>query len=116
MTYSLAKARDALMGSLFAYTAAAEKPRAGFALDMLSDWLPYRVFDESGIAAMVEMDPGDLVRLAAPGVFGPDPDIELSGVLAGMVEETGASESLFGYLLGLGAMGICKGQAERAGA
>lgn len=76
----------------------------------------YRVFDESGIAAMVEMDPGDLVRLAAPGVFGPDPDIELSGVLAGMVEETGASESLFGYLLGLGAMGICKGQAERAGA
>lgn len=47
MTYSLAKVREALMGSLFADTAAAEKPHMGFALDMLSDWLPYRVFDES---------------------------------------------------------------------
>src|SRR3546814_7207430 len=35
------------MGALFADTAAAEKPRARFGLDMLSDWLPYRVFDES---------------------------------------------------------------------
>jgi len=35
------------MGSLFADTASAEKPRASFGLDMLSDWLPYRVFDES---------------------------------------------------------------------
>lgn len=47
MTLSLARARDALMGSLFADTASAEKPRTNFGLDMLSDWLPYRVFDES---------------------------------------------------------------------
>ena len=46
MTLSLASARDALMGSLFADTASAEKPRTSFGLDMLSDWLPYRVFDE----------------------------------------------------------------------
>src|SRR3546814_13558174 len=47
VSLSLAKARDVLMGALFADTAAAEKPRARFGLDMLSDWLPYRVFDES---------------------------------------------------------------------
>ena len=33
------------MGSLFADTASAEKPRTSFGLDMLSDWLPYRVYD-----------------------------------------------------------------------
>lgn len=47
MSLSFAKVRNALMGALFADTASAEKPRARFGLDMLSDWLPYRVFDES---------------------------------------------------------------------
>ena len=46
MTLSLAAARDALSRGLFADTARPEKPRAHFGLDMLSDWLPYRVYDE----------------------------------------------------------------------
>ena len=46
MTLSLAAARDALSRGLFADTARAEKPQAHFGLDMLSDWLPYRVYDE----------------------------------------------------------------------
>jgi hypothetical protein len=75
----------------------------------------HRVFDQSGIAEMVEMDPGDLVRLAAPGVYGPDPDIEIPGVLAGTVGRTGAPASLFGHLLGLAAVGICEGRAQTAG-
>jgi conjugal transfer ATP-binding protein TraC len=46
VTLSLAAARDALSRSLFADTARPEKPQAHFGLDMLSDWLPYRVYDE----------------------------------------------------------------------
>ncbi len=46
MTLSLAAARDALSRGLFADTARPEKPPAHFGLDMLSDWLPYRVYDE----------------------------------------------------------------------
>lgn len=46
MTLSLAAARDALSRGLFADTARPEKPQAHFGLDMLSDWLPYRVYDE----------------------------------------------------------------------
>ena len=34
------------MGDGFADTARPEKPQAHFGLDMLSDWLPYRVYDE----------------------------------------------------------------------
>ncbi len=75
----------------------------------------YRAFDQSGIAAMVEMDPGDLVRLAAPAVYGRDPDIEISGVLAGMAEESGVPASMFGPVLGFAAAAICKGRAEAAG-
>ncbi|WP_299310178.1 type IV secretion system protein TraC [uncultured Croceicoccus sp.] len=46
MNLSFAAARDALMAGLFADTDRAEKGAAHFALDMLSDWLPYRVYDE----------------------------------------------------------------------
>src|SRR3546814_19325067 len=46
MTLSLAAARDALSRGLFADTARPEKPQSHFGLDMLSDWLPYRVYDE----------------------------------------------------------------------
>ncbi|VVT00626.1 type IV secretion system protein TraC [Erythrobacter sp. EC-HK427] len=46
MTFSLAAARNALSQSLLGDTARAEKPRAHLVLDMLSDWLPYRVYDE----------------------------------------------------------------------
>src|SRR3546814_11494825 len=46
MPLSLAAARDALSRGLFADTARPEKPQAHFGLDMLSDWLPYRVYDE----------------------------------------------------------------------
>ncbi|QPL40680.1 type IV secretion system protein TraC [Erythrobacter sp. A30-3] len=46
MTLSLAAARDAISRGLFADTARPEKPQAHFGLDMLSDWLPYRVYDE----------------------------------------------------------------------
>ena len=46
MTLSLAAARDVLSRGLFADTARPEKPQAHFGLDMLSDWLPYRVYDE----------------------------------------------------------------------
>ena len=47
MTLSLAAARDALSRGLFADTARPEKPQSHFGLDMLSDWLPYRVYDLS---------------------------------------------------------------------
>ena len=47
MTLSLAAARDALSRGLFADTARPEKPRAHFGLDMLSDWLPYRLEGEA---------------------------------------------------------------------
>jgi conjugal transfer ATP-binding protein TraC len=46
VTLSLAGARDAISRRLFADTARPEKPQAHFGLDMLSDWLPYRVYDE----------------------------------------------------------------------
>ncbi len=46
MTLSFTAARDALSRGLFADTATPEKPRGHFGLDMLSDWLPYRVYDE----------------------------------------------------------------------
>ena len=42
MSFSLHAARDALMGGLFADTAQADPARPSLALDMLSDWLPYR--------------------------------------------------------------------------
>src|SRR3546814_20771196 len=45
MTLSLAAARDALSRGLFADTARPKKPQSHFGLDMLSDWLPYRVSD-----------------------------------------------------------------------
>ncbi len=46
MILSLAAARDALMSGLFADTDTAEKEHVHFGFDMLSDWLPYRVYDE----------------------------------------------------------------------
>ena len=51
MTLSLAAARDAFSRGLFADTARPEKPQAHFGLDMLSDWLPYRV-DRAGLARL----------------------------------------------------------------
>ncbi|MXO91049.1 type IV secretion system protein TraC [Pontixanthobacter aquaemixtae] len=47
MTLSLAAARDALSRKLFSDTSRPERERAHFGLDMLSDWLPYRVYDEA---------------------------------------------------------------------
>ncbi|WP_420607472.1 type IV secretion system protein TraC [Novosphingopyxis sp.] len=47
MTLFLRQARDRLLGSLFGDTAQAEPARPALQLDMLSDWLPYRVFDEA---------------------------------------------------------------------
>jgi len=46
VTFSISAARDAVLAGLFADTDRAEAKRASFALDMLSDYLPYRVFDE----------------------------------------------------------------------
>ena len=46
MTLSFAAARDALLAGLFGDTRQADHARPRFALDMLSDWLPYRVYDE----------------------------------------------------------------------
>jgi len=46
VSLSLHAARDALTGGLFADTARADHARPSLALDMLSDWLPYRAFDE----------------------------------------------------------------------
>ena len=46
MTYSLKTARDALLGGLFADTTGPDPDRPSLHLDMLSDWLPYRVFDD----------------------------------------------------------------------
>ena len=47
MNRSLASARDALLSGLFGDARQADHARPSFALDMLSDWLPYRVYDES---------------------------------------------------------------------
>jgi hypothetical protein len=103
-------ANQATDGQRFVAQTMAELPDLGWGLMGL-----YRVFEQSGIAELVEMKPGDLVRLAAPAVYGPDPDIELSGVVAGMVERTGAPAPLFGHLLGLAAVSICKSRAQSAG-
>ena len=46
MNLSLASARDALLAGLFGDARQADHARPSFALDMLSDWLPYRVYDE----------------------------------------------------------------------
>lgn len=46
MTLSLAKARSALLTGLFSDTASPDAPRPHLAINMLSDWLPYRAFDE----------------------------------------------------------------------
>ncbi|ATW03263.1 MAG: type IV secretion system protein TraC [Parasphingorhabdus sp.] len=46
MTLSLAKARSALLTGLFSDTASPDAPRPHLAIDMLSNWLPYRAFDE----------------------------------------------------------------------
>ena len=46
MSLSLATARNALLSGLFADTAKPESVRPQLAIDMLSDWLPYRAFDE----------------------------------------------------------------------
>ena len=43
MNLSLASARDALLSGLFGDAKRADHPQAHFSLDMLSDWLPYRV-------------------------------------------------------------------------
>lgn len=46
MNLSLASARDALLSGLFGDARQADHARPSFALDMLSHWLPYRVYDE----------------------------------------------------------------------
>jgi conjugal transfer ATP-binding protein TraC len=46
VSFSLGAARDAVLSGLFADTDRAEHARAPLMLDMLSDWLPYRVHDE----------------------------------------------------------------------
>tara|TARA_R110000787_G_scaffold227800_2_gene335439 strand:+ start:8474 stop:11032 length:2559 start_codon:yes stop_codon:yes gene_type:complete len=46
MTLSLAKARGALLTGLFSDSDSPDAPRPHLAIDMLSDWLPYRAFDE----------------------------------------------------------------------
>lgn len=46
MNFSFAAARSAVMAGLFADTDLAERTHAPLALDMLSDWLPYRVYDD----------------------------------------------------------------------
>ena len=46
MSFSFAAARSAVMAGLFADTDLAERAHAPLALDMLSDWLPYRVYDD----------------------------------------------------------------------
>ena len=46
MTLSLTKARGALLTGLFSDTASPDPARPHLAIDMLSDWLPYRAFDE----------------------------------------------------------------------
>ena len=47
MTLSLAALRGALLAGLFGDHAAPETARPHFGLEMLSDWLPYRVYDEA---------------------------------------------------------------------
>ena len=46
MNLSLASARDALLSGLFGDARQADHARPCIALDMLSNWLPYRVYDE----------------------------------------------------------------------
>ena len=46
MNLSLSSARDALLAGLFGDAKKADHAQPRFALDMLSDWLPYRVYDE----------------------------------------------------------------------
>ena len=46
MNLSLASARDALLSGVLGDAKRADHPQAHFSLDMLSDWLPYRVYDE----------------------------------------------------------------------
>jgi|TARA_R110000772_G_scaffold205498_2_gene315827 conjugal transfer ATP-binding protein TraC len=46
MTLSLAKARNALLTGLLSDSDSPDAPRPHLAIDMLSDWLPYRAFDE----------------------------------------------------------------------
>ena len=46
MTLSLSSARDALLSGLFGDAKKADQTAAHFSLEMLSDWLPYRVFDQ----------------------------------------------------------------------
>ncbi|MXO71776.1 type IV secretion system protein TraC [Alteraurantiacibacter buctensis] len=46
MSLSFAAARDAVLAGLFADSDRAERGPAPLMLDMLSDWLPYRVYDE----------------------------------------------------------------------
>ena len=45
MNFSFASARDQLLSGLFGDASAPDHGRPSLALDMLSDWLPYRVFD-----------------------------------------------------------------------
>src|SRR5690606_37772211 len=44
-TFSIPSARAKLLSSLFGDSRTADHAKPGIALDMLSDWLPYRVFD-----------------------------------------------------------------------
>ncbi len=46
MNLSLSSARDALLAGLFGDAKRGDHAQPRFALDMLSDWLPYRVYDE----------------------------------------------------------------------
>lgn len=75
-----------------------------------------RALDQSGIAAMVNMDSADLVQLALPGAFASAHTVELSDVLTGVIEESGAPASLFGCLLGRAALAICEYRAAHTGA
>lgn len=46
MTQPFRALRDALLRGIFADTARPERAKANFGLEMLSQWLPYRVYDE----------------------------------------------------------------------
>ncbi len=46
MNLSLSSARDALLAGLFGDAKKADHAQPRFALDMLSDWLPYRIYDK----------------------------------------------------------------------
>ncbi|NRD89593.1 type-IV secretion system protein TraC, partial [Sphingopyxis sp. BSNA05] len=45
MTFSIPSARAKLLSGLFGDQKTADHAKPSIALDMLSDWLPYRVFD-----------------------------------------------------------------------